>query len=190
MHKLIFLSVLLSFCNLGFGQTKYEKEFRIKEKEVPPQALLFLEGLNFDKNIKWYKEIGLHRTSVEAKTKYKKAKHSIEFSAAGDFEDIEVKIKWKKMPLKSQANISNYFQSAYKKHKIEKLQIQYLSKQDFFAAQTLAIEKMDASLFNFEIVVKTKLAQSYKKYEYLFSGTGEFLQKLEIVGRNTDNIEF
>lgn len=190
MHRLFFLFLFLSFLNLGYSQTKFEKEFRIKKADVPEQALAFVEAFNFNRKVKWYKEIGINRTSIEAKTKYKRKKYSIEFSPDGVLEDIEIKIKWREIPKETRHTISKYFKSAFKKYRIKKIQVQYLDKDNFLLAQSPQAKATDKPNFNYEIVIAGKVDNTYKKYEYLLTGTGDFLQKAEIVWKNTDNIEY
>ena len=82
------LSSILLIAFHGFSQAKYEKEFRIKEKYVPSVALNFVDSMTFDSKVKWYKEIGLNRITIEAKAKYKKERYSIEFFENGVFKDV------------------------------------------------------------------------------------------------------
>ena len=65
------------------AQNKYEKEVRVSESEVPPNARNFVDMLNLGSKIKWYKEFGMDNISFEAKTKKDGTSYSIEFSGEG-----------------------------------------------------------------------------------------------------------
>jgi hypothetical protein len=118
------LSSILLIAFHGFSQAKYEKEFRIKEKYVPSVALNFVDSMTFDSKVKWYKEIGLNRITIEAKAKYKKERYSIEFSDKGIFQDVEIEVKSNKIPDSTFSKISGFLSQRHKKYKIEKVQIQ------------------------------------------------------------------
>ncbi|MEZ4934623.1 MAG: hypothetical protein R2788_21160 [Saprospiraceae bacterium] len=98
MFKHIFVSTVFwafAICtNQIHAQVKYEKESRLKEKDVPSIALDFIDSLAVKKKVRWYLEEGFNRTSVEAKFKMDNRKYSIEFDTIGNLEDIEIQVKW------------------------------------------------------------------------------------------------
>jgi len=190
MNKLFCFLFLLLISFSGFGQTKYEKEFRMKKKDVPEKALHFINSLNFSKKIKWYKEIGLDKTSIEAKTKHKGKRYSIEFKPDGTLEDIEIEIQWRKIPENMRRSITKLLKAEHKKYSIGKVQIQYVSKKEFLASRSSKATAFKTTNFNYEIVLSARVAKTYKMYEYLISGSGELLDKLEIVLHYNDNIEY
>jgi hypothetical protein len=66
----LFLFGLLSVCAhpvLAQTPSKFEKESRIKRSDVPSQALAFIDSLALPGRIKWYREQGLDKHSIEAK---------------------------------------------------------------------------------------------------------------------------
>ncbi len=186
-YVVLVLAIMISTSALG--QEKLEREFRIKEKDVPQKALDFINALSFSKKIKWYKEIGLTSTTVEAKTKSNRKKYSIEFDSLGQIEDIEINIKWKELPTDTQNKITAYLSTAHQKHKIRKIQIQYTGDE---ALLIDAVKKTpsDAVVINYEIVLKAKTNNEYKLLEYLFSNEGIMRSKATIILNNSDNLEF
>lgn len=178
----------------AFAQVKYEKEFRLDKEEVPDSALLFLEGLNFEKRIKWYLEEGLQSVSIEAKTKSKVngKKYSIEFSKSGSFEDVEIEIDWMLLPIPTQRGICNYLAGHFEKYKIQKIQVQFTGSipkvQDKIRARSL---QPDAQVMtHYELVAKVKKQDDVYRLELLFNQAGAFVRQARLVSKNTDNLEY
>lgn len=190
IKKYYLIVVLLVLPFYIFSQTKYEKEIRLKNQEMPIVAKEMIESINFSKKIKWYKEIGINRTSFEAKTKHFKKKYSIEFSQEGIFEDVEIEIKTKNIPNDLLEKFTTYFKDKYKKHKINKVQIQYTASPSTIIAFIKDKTMSDEIQTNYELVVSAKVDQIFKKYEYLFSEDGVFLKVAEIIDSNTDYIDY
>ena len=194
-HVIQIKSYLIAICLLflyssGFSQIKYEKELRLKERYVPQSAIQFVEGLGFEKKIKWYKEIGINKSSIEAKTKSNRKKYSIEFNVAGELEDVEIEIKQKEIPQDVNQRISLELSNRYGKYKIQKIQIQYLGEESHMIPFISENREKDYIQTNYEIVLKTKVKGSFKQFEYLFSDEGAFIHFAEIVTKNRDNIEY
>jgi hypothetical protein len=68
--NIIFLALILFFPAILQAQKKYEKEYRIKQEEVPEEALEFIHSAAIDFSEKWYFEENLEGNSIEAKFKY------------------------------------------------------------------------------------------------------------------------
>ena len=86
------------YFNCIFSQVKYEKEYRIKNDEIPDNIKSYLKTVTFKNKIKWYKEEGLYKYTYEAKTSHNNLNFSIEFDSLGIIEDVEFKIEWKSVP--------------------------------------------------------------------------------------------
>lgn len=190
LNFLCFLLTLVSMFNTGFSQTKFEQEFRIKPGDVPGSALAFIDSMEFDRKIKWYKEIGHHGKSIEAKTRFKGKKYSVEFSAEGVFEDVEIEIKCTEIPLETRREIEKYLHSEYTKYSIDKIQMQYSGTKESVLNLIKELDIDTKPTIRYEIVLSSNIDKTYKMYEFLFSESGDFIQKQEIVLRNTDNIEY
>lgn len=189
MVKFYFISVFLLLTLSSLAQTKYEKEVRIKQNVVPQSALDFVDALSFSHKVKWYKEFGLESTSIEAKTKREGQRYSIEFNTAGELEDVEVQIKWESLPLGVRASIDDYLQGKFNKYRLRKIQVQYVGAPNDMIV-FLKNENRIRVAQNYELVLSAKVDGAYKKFEFLFSGEGNFLKSAEIVSKNTDNIEY
>ena len=59
--------MVFGFSSKGLSHEKYEKESRIKARDVPEYAVAFFASLVCKRKMKWYRETGIERTSIEAK---------------------------------------------------------------------------------------------------------------------------
>lgn len=66
--SIVFILLIISTHHLC-AQQKYEKESRLKEKNIPLKARDFIGSLSVTGSIRWYLEEGLDRKSIEAKFK-------------------------------------------------------------------------------------------------------------------------
>jgi hypothetical protein len=188
MRTFLILILLLPAAHYGFTQNKYEKEIRVKDKDVPIEALRFVDTLAFTKKVKWFKEIGLDKNSYEAKTKKEGRWYSIEFSADGTFEDIEIVIDSEEIPDEIQKKIFTYLNEKYDKYTIEKIQIQYSGSHtlNYFLNRGPVVDLK----IQYEIVLSSKLDGSFVMFEALFDADGAFLNSARIVLDRLDNIEY
>lgn len=187
--KISFVIGFFLLSSLVFGQTKYEKEYRLKLSSVPEEAQDFLKALGFNSKIKWYKEEGLASTSIEAKTEFNDKKYSIEFDSNGQIEDIEVEVEWKELPTATQTKICDYLTENHQKYKIEKIQIQYTGDSDNLIKKVTNSAE-EGITTHYEIIVKGKTNDNFQLLEYLFSDEGNMVKKSVIVFKNTDNLEY
>lgn len=184
---LIFLSVLPSKAS---AQIKYEREYNLKKENVPDVAITFIGSCCPGSKQKWYGEESLSAKSIEAKIKYKGSLYSIEFDTLGYIQDVEKKISLYDISQNLQSRITLKLDSIFSKHKIEKVQVQWLGSNE---ALYELIEKGDSKLpyiINYEMVLKGRKGNSTKMYEVLFSMDGSILSISEIVQRNTDNLDY
>lgn len=186
---LVFLFFIIFNFNF-LAQNKFEKEFRIQTEEVPIKAQKIIDSFDFNTKLKWYKEIGLETTTFEAKTKKNKKRISIEFNNKGDFEDIEVEIKFKAIPEHVRHSIQKQLSTFLDKVKVTKTQIQYTG--DFSAIFQFLTNKIFSNRYEirYELVITGKKDGAFPFYEFLFGANGELLQKKQIILRNTDNLEY
>lgn len=190
MPKIIlFFLFVLSSLPL-FAQQKYEREIRLDPVAVPESARTYIDAFDFDGKVKWYKEIGLDTFSIEAKTKHDGTRYSIEFNPEGKLEDVEIQTEMSDIIADTRCNIVEHFRATYERFHIDKVQVQYTG-----APQAILdyLQKKGAHpdvIVNYEIVMNAKPEKSYKRYEFLFSESGVFLQKKEIVLKNLNNIQY
>ncbi|MDX1478952.1 MAG: hypothetical protein R3301_14665 [Saprospiraceae bacterium] len=172
------------------AQQKYEKEFRIDPQEVPSSALQFVDQLEVNRKVRWYREVGLERSSVEAKTKINGQRYSIEFSNDGQIEDIEIEQSWEEIPAEARARAIAHFDKLYDRHKVLRVQRQYTGPPAVLISCIRQPGSCNGVTRHFELVVKTRTERDYKMMEFLISETGVILSSVEIILRNTDNLEF
>ena len=172
------------------GQTKYEKESRIKTKEAPPNALEFINSQKGLKKVKWYLEESLNSHSIESKFKFNSLKHSVEFDTSGVLQDIEIEIKYEAIPPLAQKNLCTHLNQTYDQFRIKKIQEQYignyLSLVDFFAIK----DDPTRHQIRYEIVVQGKLKNQWEQYEIVFDHDGMHQGTSLIIMRNPDNLEY
>lgn len=171
-------------------QYKFEKEVRLKEEKVPAKARSYVEQFPFTKKVKWYLEQNLEEQSIEAKVKYQKKKHSIEFDSLGNLQDIEVEVKWESVSSLVRDSICSILNKNYARWRVQKIQIQYTGHPERLlrCIQNQATE--ESVTLNYELIIKAKTAGEVKQYEVLFADTGRLRRSSEILLRNSDNIEY
>jgi hypothetical protein len=186
---LIFLLSLFSSVEL-FAQEKFEKESRIKQRDVPQKALDFIESANIKGKMKWYLEQGLNRKSIEVKFQQNRKRYSVEFDTLGTIEDVEIELKATELPASLNNTINAQLQNDCIKYKVEKIQVQYSGSEE----QLLAKLKNPASVQNlvtkYEVVVKCTFKNNVELLEYLFTDTGTVLSVSTIVFKNSSHLEY
>ena len=178
------------YFNCVFSQVKYEKEYRIKNDEIPDNIKSYLKTVTFKNKIKWYKEEGLSKYTYEAKTSHDNLNFSIEFDSVGIIEDVEIEINWKNIPELAKKNIELYLKRVYQKKKIIKVQIQFTGKPENLIKIIKDRELKQGLTKKYEIVLKGKENKKFQMIEYLFSNEGKFENKAIIMMKNTDNLEY
>jgi len=193
MKTKLILFLFFIFPTLSYAQIKYEKEYGLKLEDVPQKAIDYISELNLDTKIKWYKEEGIDRSTIEAKTKYNSYKYSIEFDSLGVLEDIEMEMKYKNIPDSISSLVDYYFERSFDKKKVCKTQIQYTGdKDDLMTIFTLSpnVRPIKTVTINYEVVAKVKYDGEYQKMEFLFNEQGSMINKAIIVEKNTDILEY
>jgi len=186
---LIFLIVFFVSYNL-FAQDKFEKESRIKPKDVPSKALSFIDSLKMDTKVKWYLEEGLNKKSIEAKYKQNKVSYSIEFDSLGKIEDIEIEVNWGDLESSLRESISSQLQQNCSSHRIEKVQRQFTgSENDLFTLLNTRIIFEHLNI-NYEIIVRCKQLNEVDLFEYLFNNNGKLISTSKIVLKNSSQLEY
>lgn len=192
-RRIITLTIFLMFglcSNYLFAQQKYEKESRIKSKDVPSEAMNFIDSINVGNKIKWYIEEGLQTKSIEAKFKYKSKKYSIEFDTLGNIEDAEIEIKWDEMQTPFKDSISSQLKKDCLKQKIVKVQIQYSGTSSEILSK-LRENKISGNLTSkYEVVVRCKSKDTVVLFEYLFNKTAQVVSRSEIIFKNSSHLEY
>ncbi len=178
LRFLLIVSIIFAFTQLAFCQTKNEKEERVKFSDFPEMAQKLVEGLPKKcKRIKFYKETDGEKQSFEAKFKYKKQRYSLEFSTKGNIEDIEVVIKLKDINTSPREKINNYFKNTFTKHKIIKIQKQFVYSSKINASNFIdnVLSQNSKIPTNFEIIAEVTTEKKRNIREFTFNNVGMFL---------------
>ena len=154
------------------GQTKFEKEVRISTDSVPPAALKFIEEAPFKNKIRWYKEYGLKDSSIEAKTRHKGKRWSIEFNSNGSLEDIEVEYKLSDLKPSIRQNIEKHLDEKFKNHSVDKLQFQFNGSPSAIKNWLKDQQRISGIIIKYALIVNAKVDSEYKSFEMLYDYTG------------------
>lgn len=186
---LIFLLSLFSSVEL-FAQEKFEKESRIKQRDVPQKALDFIESANIKGKMKWYLEQGLNRKSIEVKFQQNRKRLSVEFDTLGTIEDVEIELKATELPASLNNTINAQLQNDCIKYKIEKIQVQYSGSEEQLLAKLKNLSSVQNLVTKYEVVVKCTSKNNVELLEYLFTDTGTVLSVSTIVFKNSSHLEY
>jgi hypothetical protein len=188
VYFIIFL-ILLSNTDLS-AQQKYEKESRIKPRDVPQKALNFIDSANIKAKLKWYFEQGLNRSSVEVKFRQNKQKHSVEFDTLGNIEDIEIEIKQSDLDATLKDVINAHLKKDCIKHRIEKIQRQFSGSRPQLIAKLKNLESIQNLVIKYEVVVRCTSRNKVELLEYLFDDKGAVLSTSKIIFKNSSHLEY
>jgi len=152
----------------GISQTKIEIEQPISKDSVPELAKSYISTNYNPKKIKWILEQNAFNTSIEAKFCLNKEKYSVEFNTDGTLQDVEIIKKFKTLEKSLQLKISSHLEELFVRHRILKLQIQYIKGLK------------NTANTNYEMVVLGKTTSKKSRYELTYNYLGEFIAKSEI----------
>ena len=189
-YKFLILLILFSISTILFAQDKFEKESRIQPKDVPPRALLFIDSLNLKTKIKWYKEEGLVKESIEAKFKLNKVKHSVEFDTYGKIEDVEIIVNWEDLELDLKDSIFFQLNIDCLSHKIVKAQRQFLGSENELLFLIKNRDVFEPLKIRYEMIIRCKYEKKVDLFEYLFNYDGKLISRSRIIFKNSSHLEY
>jgi len=172
------------------AQNKIEREYRIKDHQVPASARIDVGQFNFPKKIRWYIERNVDTFSVEAKTKTDLGCISIEFSPEGEFMDLELEVKDDMINASVLRKIGSYFDANFRRWKMRKIQLQYSHDIDLIRKQLEQPSYYDPIRPRYEIVAKGRDEHGMKLYEFLFGEDGSFVKKQQFTFKPVNNLQF
>ncbi|MBX2817596.1 MAG: PepSY-like domain-containing protein [Saprospiraceae bacterium] len=175
--------------NPVLAQSKFEIEHHIKAEDAPRKAVDMVNALPLRGKIKWYYEENLKGNSYEAKNKSDHHRYSIEFDTLGNFQDIEIDIRWNRMDTVVQSAISAELEQRFDFFKFRKIQIQYQDPthvRDVIGKGPVRL----AYPHRYEIVLEGKKDNFYQLYEVTFDQHGEWLKSYDILPGNSDVLEY
>jgi len=185
---LVKLLLLLLISIPGLAQKKYEREYSLKTSAVPQQALAFVTGSFKNTKVHWYGEESLNGTTIEAKLKKSGIMYSVEFSADGKIQDIEILTRFDRLSPALQTAIKKRLAEEFKTFKVIKTQTQWTgSKEDL--QQAINNEQLPAAIkVHYEMVVKGQKTGLSTYFEVLANDEGVVTSVREIIQRNSDNL--
>ncbi len=178
------------FMNNLIGQQKYEKESRMKPRDVPAAALEFMDLLDVNSKVKWFWEEGLDDKSVEAKYKLNKRKYSAEFDTLGKIQDIEMTMEWTDLPVQLRDSIGAQLDNLCVQHKVVKVQIQYSGTRASLLSKMRGSGNTETCLTKYEVIANCRSEEGIELFEYLFSDTGQMLSVFKIIFKNSSHLEY
>ena len=172
-----------------FAQEKSEVERKVKASQVPQKAVSWMEKTFGKKNgISWYEELSSGKLSYEAKFKWNRRWHSVEFDRSGNIEDIEIRISNKELPDAFRLAFRSYLDSAYTKFKVMKIQEQWSGEPQALAE---AVKNGDLSGITIRYEIEFYGKNNDRKdelWEGLFDRDGNLVRQRKIILRPSDNL--
>lgn len=195
MKKLFIIIIILSSAFVQAQDKKIEKEEGIDRKDMPEAASFLIEKIpEKAKRLRYYYQTDGEEESYETKFRFKRSIFSVEFGKDGKLQDVEVTLKERQLPRISLENIQNYLKVNHERHKLEKIQAQYLPRNtsenvaEKVFLKSLSFDSQQPD--NYEIIVAVKNKGKLKKFEMLFDKNGEFKSEREIIRNSYDYLIF
>lgn len=190
-RSFLFITLLLWSMSKGFGQQKFEREYRINSEDVPSAAINFIQKITDKKRLKWVAEESHDGKTIEAKFYKNRRKYSVEFDKQGQLIDIEILISVSNLPASEKVLLEKTLGNEFAKFSILKIQKQFKNItfdqiESFFNSK----ENKDFDTYDFEVVVKGKSKDRFELYELLLSKSGTLLKKLKFGPQNSLNLQF
>lgn len=190
-RSFLFIALLLWSMSKGFGQQKFEKEYRINNEDVPSAAINFIQKITDKKRLKWVAEESHDGKTIEAKFYKNSRKYSVEFDKQGQLIDIEILISFSNLPASEKVLLEKTLGNEFAKFSILKIQKQFKNItfdqiESFFNSK----ENKDFDTYDFEVVLKGKSKDRFELYELLLSKSGTLLKKLKFGPQNSLNLQF
>lgn len=188
--KPFLLFFLLLISSISYGQ-KREIEKSVKKENVPQNAKMWLKDAYEGKNkVRWYFQTDGEKEVYEAKLKWKKKWHSVEFLPTGEIKDIEILISIKELPREVYKNLVKYFSENYQKYKIDRIQVQYTGESDDLEDLIDENEAGELLIKIYEIEYFGRENGINKIWEGHFDKRGYFIEKRVIELNSTDVLDF
>ncbi|MBE0653074.1 MAG: hypothetical protein IH594_04725 [Bacteroidales bacterium] len=177
------------------SQEKFEREYRIDYQNVPHKAALFARKCFDDSRIKWYAEESQQGKTIEAKTRGRLPRYSIEFDVDGTLLDVEKTVKFDDLELEVRNNINLSLEEKFRSYKVKKVQIQWIGSNETLIELISTGRSESPYNQNYELIVVAKiLGEKYPKgtqlYEILLGSDGRIQKVSRIIPVGNDNLDF
>ncbi len=196
-HRLIYFisTVIFLHTSLHAQEMKIEKEHRVEEELVPAEAREWMAATFPQiKKVKWYQEqssrygMAEMQNSFEAKFKFNGHLTSVEFSAQGEVEDVEINRSLRELDSPSRNNLNRKFRS-FSKFKLIKLQEQWSGPDSDGLKEAILQNDFNKATIRYEVEFKALWEGKHTLWEGLFDQEGELLLIREIQLRPVDNLD-
>ena len=183
------LCITMAVLNMPcLAQKKYEREYRIKENEVPERARNFISSVFKKTKIHWHGEESLTGKSIEAKFKDSGKRYSIEFDESGGIQDIEILSSVGDISSESRATLKENLEKEFPKYKIVKTQLHWNGSENHLK-EALQKDKLPKGIVvRYELILKATKNKREAYFEILSEKNGSIVSIKEIVQRNSDNL--
>jgi len=186
----ILVLILMIVSSISYGQ-KMEIEKNVKKGNVPDKAKKWLkDAYEGKKNVRWYFQTDGEKEVYEAKLKWKRRWHSVEFLADGEIQNIEILIEVKDLEKEVRENLTRYLSENYKKSKIDRIQIQYTGSSEDLEDFLDENETGEHLTKKYEIEYFGREKGENKMWEGHFGKLGNFIEKRVIELSSTDVLDF
>jgi hypothetical protein len=170
---------------------KNEIEIRVVPDEVPAQAINWFDELpEIKSKIKWYFEKTSGAESYEAKFRYSKKWHSIEFDRDGNLEDAEIEISRDQISQEAWQSVVKSLEQHFTKFRVQRIQLQWTGGS---SAVQQALQSGIASenvIVHFEIEYRGRNESKNALWEGLFDAKGEMVSQREIIVKPAENLSY
>lgn len=188
MKRPLLLLLLLFNLSFAYSQDKLEREYRIRESEVPAKALEYVKSIFQNASMKWYGEENLNGKAIEAKGRMQGKFYSVKFSIDGELQDIEQVRDFNSIPENVQIAIKGNLENRFSKFKLQKTQIQWVGNMNDLAALIKGEKVTGPYSTNYEITFRGTKDRLTDYFEILSNDKGELIRESKIVHRNNQNL--
>lgn len=189
--KAITFLISLVLFMAGVKAQKTELEIRVNPEQVPQSAINWVKKLPENKSkVKWYFEQTSGAESYEAKFRFRKKWHSIEFDRNGTLEDAEIEITRDEVSPEAWKSIRKSLEERYAKFKVQRIQLQWTGNSE---AVQLAVKSgitSDNLIIHYEIEFRGRSDFKNALWEGLFDATGKMVSQREIIVKPSENLSY
>lgn len=192
--KISFLAFVLLLIHISstdvYSQVKFEREYRIKKKDVPVNAQKFIDVTFTGERIKWYAEESQDGKTIEAKAKFDNHSFSIEFDLEGTLLDVEKAVLFENLELPIRQQINDSLTKRFGTYRVNKVQIQWKGQESTLSELIVSGRSSENYQQKYELIIETRTDHHFAAFEILFSEAVGLEKVLEIDLRNQNNMEF
>lgn len=189
MSKIYYIHLLLLFINptlLPAQDVKKEIEKGIDEDELPSEIVKQLDEMPIVLDeADFYYQKDVDSESYEAKVDYEDYRYTVSFDTKSNLNDIEIVIDESQLPEATREAINQYLNDTFERHKIEKIQLHFTSKN----REKAFSNREEPDLYELVVATKDKKSNLEKK-ELRFDPEGNLKNTRKILRQSYDFLIF